>query len=166
MKIGFSENFCNQKIFFKHFPINPIANWTYGQNIENRATPPLNCEVKKSRRRMGGAERVGWRITSEVRWDQSHLIPLSSHQASKRYFANEPHSSPTFLPPQNQSHRLPPSEPNTVSLPLANTQYVARWDKSGKRKKSGRPPTFFTVPSPVQPPLGLMFDILIFSYQK
>ena len=49
---------------------------------------------------------------------------------------------------------------------MANTQYVARWDKSGKRKKSGRPPTFFTVPSPVQPPLGLIFDILIFSYQK
>ena len=47
---------------------------------------------------------------------------------------------------------------------LANTQYVARWDKSGKRKKSGIPPTFFTVPSPVQPPLGLIFDILIFSY--
>ena len=42
MKIGFSENFCNLKIFFKHFPINPIANWTYGQNIENRATPPLS----------------------------------------------------------------------------------------------------------------------------
>ena len=37
---------------------------------------------------MGGAERVGRRITSEVRWDQSHLIPLSSHQAPKNYFAN------------------------------------------------------------------------------
>ena len=46
MKIGFSENFCNQKIFSKHFPINPIANWTYGQNIENRATPPLSCPLK------------------------------------------------------------------------------------------------------------------------
>ena len=67
---------------------------------------------------MCGAERVGRRITLEVRWYQSHLIPLSSHQASKRFFANEPHSSPTFFPPQNQSHRLPPSEPNTVSLPL------------------------------------------------
>ena len=36
---------------------------------------------------MGGVVRVGWRITSEVRWDQSHLIPLSSHQAPKNYFA-------------------------------------------------------------------------------
>ena len=36
---------------------------------------------------MGGVERVGRRITSEVRWDQSHLIPLSSHQAPKNYFA-------------------------------------------------------------------------------
>ena len=58
---------------------------------------------------MGGAERVGRRITSEVRWDHSHLIPLSAHQASK--------SSPTFFPPQNPSHQLPPSEPNTVCLP-------------------------------------------------
>ena len=40
-----------------------------------------------SRRRMGGAVRVGRRITLEVRWDQSHLIPLSSHQAPKNYFA-------------------------------------------------------------------------------
>ena len=37
---------------------------------------------------MGGAERVGRRLTSEVRWDQSHLIPLLSHQAPKSYFAN------------------------------------------------------------------------------
>ena len=36
---------------------------------------------------MGGAERVGRQITSEVRWDQSHLIPRSSHQAQKNYFA-------------------------------------------------------------------------------
>ena len=36
---------------------------------------------------MGGAERVGRRLTSEVRWDQSHLIPLLSHQAPKSYFA-------------------------------------------------------------------------------
>ena len=39
---------------------------------------------------MGGAERVGRRITSEVRWDQSHLIQLSSHQAPKSYFAGGP----------------------------------------------------------------------------
>jgi hypothetical protein len=44
MKIGFSENFCNLKIFFKHFSINPIAKWTYGQNIENCATPPLKSD--------------------------------------------------------------------------------------------------------------------------
>ena len=31
--------------------------------------------------------RVGRWITSEVRWDQSHPIPLSSHQAPKNYFA-------------------------------------------------------------------------------
>ena len=37
---------------------------------------------------MGGAERVGRRITSEVRWDQSHLIPVSSHQAPKRYLSS------------------------------------------------------------------------------
>ena len=37
---------------------------------------------------MGGAERVGRRIKSEVRWDQSHHIPLSSHQALKNYFAD------------------------------------------------------------------------------
>ena len=37
---------------------------------------------------MGGAERVGWWITSDVRWDQSHLIPLLSHQAPKSYFAS------------------------------------------------------------------------------
>ena len=48
MKIGFSENFCNLKIFFKHFSINPIAKWTYGQNIENRATPPLRFMKTKN----------------------------------------------------------------------------------------------------------------------
>ena len=42
---------------------------------------------------MGGAVRVGWRITSEVRWDQSHLIPLSSQQAPKSYFAEKCPSS-------------------------------------------------------------------------
>ena len=36
---------------------------------------------------MGGAERVGWLLTLEVRWDQSHLIPLLSHQAPKSNFA-------------------------------------------------------------------------------
>ena len=36
---------------------------------------------------MGGAVRVQWRVTSKVRWDQSHLMPLSSHQAPKSYFA-------------------------------------------------------------------------------
>ena len=36
---------------------------------------------------MGGAVRVGRRKTSELRWDPSHLIPLSSHQAQKNYFA-------------------------------------------------------------------------------
>ena len=41
--------------------------------------------------------------------------------------------------------------------------YMARWEKSGKGKKSGKHPTF-TVPSPDQPPLRLMFDILMFSY--
>ena len=41
------------------------------------------------------------------------FIPLGL----KKLFCNEPHSSPTFFPPQNQFHRLPPSEPNTVSLP-------------------------------------------------
>ena len=46
---------------------------------------------------MGGAERVGWRITS-VRWDQSHLIPLSSHQAPKNYFAKWRLKIPIFLP--------------------------------------------------------------------
>ena len=46
----------------------------------------------------------------------------------------------------------------------ANWYYVARWEKSGKIEKSGRPPTFF--PSPVQPLLALIFDISIFSYQK
>ena len=30
------------KDIFLHFPITPIANWTYGQNIENCATPPLS----------------------------------------------------------------------------------------------------------------------------
>ena len=42
---------------------------------------------------MGGAERVGQRITSEVRWDQSHLIPLSSNQAPKSYFAKIIHGN-------------------------------------------------------------------------
>ena len=37
---------------------------------------------------MGGVVRVGRRITTGVRWDQSHLIPLSSHQAPKSYFAH------------------------------------------------------------------------------
>ena len=32
--------------------------------------------------------RVGRRITSEVRWDQSHIIPLLSHQAPKNCFAD------------------------------------------------------------------------------
>ena len=48
----------------------------------------LKWHVKTSRRRMGGAERVVWRIISEVRWDQYHLIPLLSHQAPKSYFAD------------------------------------------------------------------------------
>ena len=61
---------------------------------------------------------------------------------------------------------IAPCIASSIKPSQANTQYVARWDKSGKRKKSGRPPTFFTVPSPVKPPLGLIFDILIFSYQK
>ena len=43
---GFSGNFCNRKIFFNHFPINPIANWTYGQNIGNPAILPLNNTSK------------------------------------------------------------------------------------------------------------------------
>ena len=47
----------------------------------------LKWHVKKSHRKMGEAERVGQRITSEVRWDQSHLIRLSSNQAPKGYFA-------------------------------------------------------------------------------
>ena len=38
----------------------------------------LKVACQKKRRWMGGAERVGQRITSEVRWDQSHLIPLLS----------------------------------------------------------------------------------------
>ena len=44
-------------------------------------------DVKKSRRRMGGVERVVRLITQEVRWDQSHLIPLLSHEGPKSYFA-------------------------------------------------------------------------------
>ena len=47
---------------------------------------------------------------------------------------------------------------------LANWQYLSQWEKSGNRRKSWRPPTF-SIHSPVQPPLGLMFDIFIFSYQ-
>ena len=42
---------------------------------------------QKSCRRMGGAVRVGRRVTSEGRWDKSHPIPLSSQQAPKRYLA-------------------------------------------------------------------------------
>ena len=38
---------------------------------------------------MGGAVRMGRWLTSEVRWDQSHLIPLSSQQAPKSYFAEK-----------------------------------------------------------------------------
>ena len=41
---------------------------------------------KKSHRRMGGVVRVGQRVTSEVRCDQSHLVTLSSHQVGKRKF--------------------------------------------------------------------------------
>ena len=37
-----------------------------------------------------------------------------------------------------------------------------KWDR---KKKNGKHPTF-TVPSPVQPPLWLVFDILLFSYQN
>ena len=38
-------------------------------------------------------------------------------------------------------------------------------EKWEEEEKSGRPPTF-SILSPVQPPLGLMFDILIIAYQK
>ena len=34
-------------MIFKHFPINPNANWTYGQNIENCDTPPLRSKTAK-----------------------------------------------------------------------------------------------------------------------
>ena len=47
IKIGFSVIFCNLKIFLKHFSINPDANWTYGQNIENCATTPLRRKHNK-----------------------------------------------------------------------------------------------------------------------
>ena len=40
---------------------------------------------------MGGAVKVGRHVTSEVRWDQSQLIPLSSQQAPKSYFACSVH---------------------------------------------------------------------------
>ena len=41
----------------------------------------------------------------------------------------------------------------------ANWYYVARWEKSGKWKiKVGDLP-LLSIPSPVQPPLTLMFDI-------
>ena len=56
-------------------------------DLRNLTSVSLNWDAKKSRRRMVGAERVGWRITSEVRRDQSQLIPLSSHQAPTSYFA-------------------------------------------------------------------------------
>ena len=56
-------------------------------DLSNLTYVSLNWDVKKSRRRMGGAERVGRQITSEVRWDQCHRIPLSSRQAPKSYFA-------------------------------------------------------------------------------
>ena len=35
-----------------------------------------NCDVKKTRRRLDGAERVGRQITLEVRWDQPTLFHL------------------------------------------------------------------------------------------
>ena len=38
-------------------------------------------------------------------------------------------------------------------------------EKWERKKKSGKHPTF-AIQSPVQPPLRLMFDILMFSYQK
>ena len=37
--------FIGQKFLFKHFPTNPNANWTYGQNIENCDTPSLSSNV-------------------------------------------------------------------------------------------------------------------------
>ena len=43
----------------------------------------------------------------------------------------------------------------TILHLLANTQYVARWDKSGKREKSGRPPTFLPSLAPSNHPSGL-----------
>ena len=60
----------------------------------------LKWHVKKSRRRMGWAERVGRRITSEVRWDQSHHIPLLSHQAPKNYFAGKSRTASEVPRPQ------------------------------------------------------------------
>ena len=38
-------------------------------------------------------------------------------------------------------------------------------EKWERKIKSGKHPTF-AVPTPVQPPLQLMFDILMFSYQN
>ena len=47
---------------------------------------------------------------------------------------------------------------------MAIWYYMTRWEKSGKgRKKVGSIPLFRPVR---RPPLQLMFDILMFSYQK
>ena len=49
---------------------------------------------------------------------------------------------------------------STIGNPVLHDPVGEKWDR---KKKSGKHPTF-AVPSPVQPPLRLVFDILMFSY--
>ena len=50
----------------------------------------------------------------------------------------------------------------TLGNPVLHDPVGEKWDR---KKKSGKRPTF-AVPSPVQPPLRLVFDISMFSYQN
>ena len=64
-----------------------VAIYIYFYDLRTLTQVSLNWDVKKSHRRIGVMERVGWLVTLELMWDQSHLIPHSSHQAPKSYFA-------------------------------------------------------------------------------
>ena len=75
--------------------------------------------------------------------------------------------SPSTIPlPQHSNNFILHSKCFQKQSSLGNPVYMTRWEKSGiGRKKRGKYPTF-AVPSPDQPPLRFVIDILLFSYKK
>ena len=66
-KISFFGNFSSVKIFFEHFSTNLNANWTYGQNVENRATPPLSTVLVPAWP-VRVLENIPWNVEKHWNW--------------------------------------------------------------------------------------------------